>query len=153
MFVPHCQSFQHIWASGGANQYNFRGFVSEFLENPATFRSRIKKPLPANRRRKGRVGGRPTRGRRCGLPSGRKDQALLRWGVSEARRFAMNAARRLPRTHGMTVSFSAAAFVIDLMKRALVFMARVLGISFYRALPLVETEYDGAIGPVLGRCR
>jgi hypothetical protein len=29
----------------------------------------------------------------------------------------------------MTVSFSAAALVIDLMKRALVFMALVLGIS------------------------
>ena len=54
----------------------------------------------------------------------------MRWVVvSAARRLAMNAARRVPRAQGMTVSFSAAALVIDLMKRALVFMALVLGIS------------------------
>ncbi|WP_299563737.1 hypothetical protein [uncultured Sulfitobacter sp.] len=35
----------------------------------------------------------------------------------------MNAARLVLRAQGMTVSFSAAAFVIDLMKRALVFIA------------------------------
>ena len=62
--------------------------------------------------------------------SGEECQALLRCGVvSAARRLAMKAARRVPRAQGMTVSFSAAALVIDLMKRALVFMALVLDIS------------------------
>jgi hypothetical protein len=40
----------------------------------------------------------------------------------------MNAARRLPRVQGITVSFLAAVFVIDLMKRALVFMSLVLNV-------------------------
>ena len=48
----------------------------------------------------------------------------------------MNAARLLPRAQGITVSFSAAAFVIDLMKRALVFMALVLGISLLSGVAL-----------------
>ena len=50
-------------------------------------------------------------------------QATLRCGAaSAALRFAIKAARRDPRAQGMTVSFSAVAFVIDLIKRALVFM-------------------------------
>jgi hypothetical protein len=56
------------------------------------------------------------------------DYAVLRRGASAAWRFAMNAARRLPRVQGITVSFLAAVFVIDLMKRALVFMSLVLNV-------------------------
>ena len=132
MIVPHCQSFLHIWAGLGINVGNFSSFVSSNSKNPATFMPRIKNPPPANRRGRGQVWERPyTRGRRFGRSSGKYlDQAVLRGAVwaSAARRLAMNAARRVPRAHGITVSFSAAACVIDLMKRALVFMALVLGI-------------------------
>ena len=62
----------------------------------------------------------------------------------------MNFARRLPRAHGITVSFSAADFVIDLMKRALVFMGRVLGVSLLSGIALLETEYEGPIWLVWG---
>ena len=47
-----------------------------------------------------------------------------------ALRFEMNVARRLPRTHGITVSCATAAFKIDLTKRALVFIAMVLKVGF-----------------------
>jgi len=57
-------------------------------------------------------------------------QALLRAGAAGALRFAMKAARRAPRAHGMTVSLSAAALVMDLMKRALVFIISILNRRF-----------------------
>lgn len=136
MIAPHCQSFHDIWQRWRINAENFTGFVSEFLGKPATLlrqwsskQGRKRKTLPANQHEEGkrtadlRGGG----GQACYLEWS-SDQALLRRGASAARRFAMNAARRVPRAQGMTVSFSAAAFVIDLMKRALVFMSLVLSI-------------------------
>jgi hypothetical protein len=67
-------------------------------------------------------------------------------------RLAMKAARRLPRAHGMTVSSLAAAATMPLMKRVLVFMGSILDVSGCGLVcPLLEDEYDGAIGPVFGR--
>jgi hypothetical protein len=63
-------------------------------------------------------------------------QALLRCVVCAAVRFAMNAARRVPRDQGMTVSVSVAALMIDLMKRALVFMALVLDLHVVMGVAL-----------------
>lgn len=77
-------------------------------------------------------------------------QALLRKSVSADRRLAMKALRRLPRVHGITVSFSAAVLVIDLMKRALVFMALVSCLLCSGHSPFLVFQYDRAIGPVLG---
>ena len=57
---------------------------------------------------------------------GAPDQLAFSFGVSTALRFAMKAARRAPRAHGMTVSFLAAVSSTLLMKRVLVFMALVL---------------------------
>jgi len=68
---------------------------------------------------------------------------------SEPLRFAMKAARRAPRAQGITVSFFAAAATTPLMKRVLVFMILFLDLFFWR-LPLLEDEYDPAIGPVFG---
>jgi|TARA_R100001143_G_scaffold27694_1_gene27502 hypothetical protein len=52
-------------------------------------------------------------------------QAVLRTGALPAR-FAIKAARRAPRAHGMTVSVFAAVSTTDLMKRGFFFMARFL---------------------------
>ncbi len=90
-------------------------------------RAEKQKIPPRDSTREGMSGQRATRGGGC-APSGRISvredaQATLRCGVASAAfRFAMNAARREPRAQGMTVSFSAAAFVIDLIKRAFVFI-------------------------------
>jgi hypothetical protein len=76
-----------------------------------------------------------------GLPLGEVfDQALLRAGAAGALRLAMKVERRAPRAQGITVSFSAAAFVMDLMKRALVFMVCALNMRFLsgRLVPLIE---------------
>ncbi len=50
----------------------------------------------------------------------------------------MNAARRAPRAHGMTVSFFAAVATILLMKRVLVFMALILDLSVVGVCPCLR---------------
>lgn len=61
----------------------------------------------------------------------------------------MNAARRAPRVHGITVFSSAAAATTDLMKR--VFFMRGLLLDIFGRLAFVNDRYDGAIGLVFGR--
>lgn len=62
-------------------------------------------------------------------------QAALR-DAAAAFRFAMNAARRVPRAHGITVSSLVAVAMTPLMKRALVFMGSILCLAMYGAIAL-----------------
>ena len=63
-----------------------------------------------------------------------------------ALRLAMNAARRLPRAHGMTVVSVAAVSTMLLMKRLLVFMV-VSSVFRVRACALLEDQYAAPLGP------
>ncbi len=76
-------------------------------------------------------------------------QADLR-SFGSALRFAINAARRAPRVHGMTVSSLAAAATMPLMKRVFVFITLFLDLFDMGLLPLIEDEYGGPIGPDFG---
>lgn len=55
---------------------------------------------------------------------------------SEPLRFAMKAARRAPRVHGITVSSLAAVAMTPLMKRVFFFMALILNLIWLRAVAL-----------------
>ena len=79
------------------------------------------------------------------------DYANLRFTLACMLRFAMNAARRLPRVHGISTVDCSAVAMTDLIKRLFMFsLVSLLLVCLLGRLPLVEHLIDRSMGRVLG---